>query len=130
MPSGVLVYLTFIKGVLLFLAFRFFIFDIWTAIISNNGSFCSELFRTKEKDLCLYTISGYNLKSTANKIGLHALDYFNAALTAFSLVYFVCFKKYLETKRSVIEMEDIEEDHYAIMVDNIPKSFLGKKEGN
>ena len=125
MPSGVFVYLTFIKGVIFLLISRFVIFDIWTILQANRFNyFCSDLFRKSSMNLCAITISGYNLKSDGNYMGYHLLDYLNALFTFSALFYFVLLKKFLESRKQMIELEDIEEDHFAIMAENIPNSLI------
>ena len=67
LPTGISMYFTFIKMVIIYLCVRLLIFDITTMILSMGGNYCSDLFEKGQRtDLCNGGISGYNLKSPSN----------------------------------------------------------------
>lgn len=50
--------------IIIFLLLRFLAFDIPTLLFSVYGHYCSNLFAAGKDDLCSFSMSGYNLRSS------------------------------------------------------------------
>lgn len=96
LPPGVSVYFRFIRMVIYYLLLKFLILDLYTIYWSMYGSYCSNLFKSKSTDLCLFTISGVNLKTYQDQNTLIMLDWLSMAFTIVSMIFFYLFRKSIQ----------------------------------
>ena len=117
---GIIMYFTFIKMAIIFLAFRFLIVDIYTAFISFYGNFCSNLLNAGGKHLCVITVSAYNLKAASNQTQLNLLDYISFGYVVFCIIFFIVFRKMVIRQQDrYITFPFFHDSYYSILIEDI-----------
>ena len=114
-------YFTFIKMVIVYLLVRFFIVDIFELIASIQGNFCSSMFEAQKKNLCSTTLSGWNLKSTANTSSLNVLTILALIFTIVSIPLFHYFRSILRKQKNIAESLEFSQDKFSILLENLPE---------
>jgi hypothetical protein len=120
LQSGVSMYFTFVKMVVLYLALRFFIVDLFTIIVSIGGGYCTAYAAAHVNNPCAFTISGYNLKTAADQKYLNFLDILNLVLTIFSIVFFNVYRKVFFKLQNWLDYNDISQEDFSVLVEDIP----------
>ena len=107
LQTGVSMYFTFAKMVIIFLVIRFLVVDIYNVAASAGGHFCSQYALSHTKELCALTLSGYNLKSVQDQGKLNVLDILNLLLTVLSIVYFAIYRKLVYKLQNWLDYNDV-----------------------
>jgi hypothetical protein len=81
--------------VIAYLAIRVLIFDAYNLAVSANGQYCQQLIASHSSTLCSYTLSGYNLKATADQQYLNVLDFLAFAYTIVAIIFFIAFRRHI-----------------------------------
>ena len=121
LPPGVSMYFKFIKVVIYFLLLRFLIIDLYTIFIGAGGAYCSQLQRQGSTDLCIFTASFANLKTSEDQRKLVMLDYLSCAYTVVSIVFFLYFRTNMKKYYSWLDnCSEVSQENYSIFLENIP----------
>lgn len=101
-------------------------FDCYNLYITMYGNYCSDVQKTGTTDLCTITASGYNLKGNHHFKEAHVLDNLNFIFTIISIVYFIFFKRFMEDQKNYSRAENVNEDDFSILIENIPAIVYNK----
>jgi len=114
-------YFKFIKVVIYFLILKFLIIDVYATFIGVSGTYCSELQKRGETDLCIFTASFVNLKTIEDQKKLVNLDYLSCAFTVVSIVFFLYFRTNMKKYYSWLDnCSEVSQENYSIFLENIP----------
>jgi len=130
LQSGVSMYFTFVKMVILYLALRFLIADLFTIIVSTGGSYCANYNSLNPNNPCTFTVSGYNLKSSSSQQYLNVLDILNFVLTILSMIFFIVYRRVFFKLQNWLDYNDVSQEDFSVLVENIPILLEDSNTGN
>ena len=117
MPAGVAMYFKFVKVAIYYLVLRFVLLDLYTIYSSVYGSYCANMFRNGNSDICTFTVSMINLKTMEDQSKLPMLDILSSTFVLASIIYFYLFRKSIQRYYSWMDnCLDVTQDNYSIFL--------------
>jgi hypothetical protein len=135
LDRNVVLYFIFIKMVICFLLLRLVVFDAYSLYVSSRGQYCAMREAARAKPFCVWTLSGYNLKSAYDQPSLDVLDILALAFTIVSIAYFIAFRKHAYKKYHWLEYYDLTEnthteEAFTLFLKNVPPFIERNKSNN
>ena len=121
MATDASLYFIFIKAAIFYLILKLLVMDAYTLYSSMKGQYCTHLHAANPKNLCAYTMSGYNLKSAADQHAIDIIDCLALAYTILSVIFFFVFRRKLNTIRDWLDFNVVSQDDFAILIEDVPK---------
>jgi hypothetical protein len=107
--------------VIFYLMLRFLVFDAYNLYSSSYGQYCPELAAERVQNQCIYSLSGFNLKSSANQSNLNVLDILSLLFTILAIIYFIIFRRLAFTLVHWLEYVELSEETFTAQIQNIPR---------
>lgn len=132
MKAGDALFFCFIKLVLTYLMIRFFVLDAYNLFTNHLGHYCNNYQSEGSDKICVNEL--FSVLATANKRMAVDQDYFflydilALVFTIFSIGFFIYGRIKLKELYQWEENEDITEDDYTILIEDIPHISFDRKD--